>query len=45
MVLLKSPQQFVGFAVTLAKIFEFETLRKDTPLAVLEPDLQVKNNL
>ncbi len=32
MVPLKSPQQFVGFAVTLVKIFKFKTLCKDTPI-------------
>jgi hypothetical protein len=26
MVFLKSPQQFVGFAVTLVEIFKFETV-------------------
>jgi hypothetical protein len=32
MVPLKSPQQFARFAVTLVKIFKFETLCKDTPI-------------
>ncbi len=40
---LKSPLKLAGFAVTLVKIFKFETLCNFTPPCVKPPRLTVHN--